>query len=80
MLTKMFFNTVFINPFIHLLNLIVGLFHASLLFCFKLTFIVLYVFFKVSSFTVNILRTIFLKNDSGHWSEMILILQASLSN
>lgn len=33
--------------------------------------------FKVSSFTVNILRTFFLGNDSGHWSEMILSLQVS---
>jgi len=31
----------------------------------------------VSSFTVNILRTFFLKNDSGHWSEMIFLLQVS---
>ncbi|KAJ7382606.1 hypothetical protein OS493_033964 [Desmophyllum pertusum] len=36
----------------------------------KLLFLIL-----VLSLTVNILRTIFLKNDSGHWSEMILLLQ-----
>ncbi|XP_027057487.1 transmembrane protein 94-like isoform X1 [Pocillopora damicornis] len=29
----------------------------------------------VLSLTVNILRTIFLKSESGHWSEMILLLQ-----
>ncbi|XP_078355187.1 transmembrane protein 94-like, partial [Oculina patagonica] len=33
----------------------------------KLLFVIV-----VLSLTVNILRTIFLKNDSGHWSEMIL--------
>lgn len=27
------------------------------------------------SLAVNILRTIFLKSESGHWSEMILLLQ-----
>lgn len=32
-------------------------------------------FLQVLSLTVNILRTIFLKSESGHWSEMILLLQ-----
>ncbi|XP_078346969.1 transmembrane protein 94-like isoform X3 [Oculina patagonica] len=36
----------------------------------KLLFVIV-----VLSLTVNIHRTIFLKNDSGHWSEMILLLQ-----
>ena len=33
----------------------------------------------MSSLTVNTLRAFFLTNDSGHWSEMILLLQVGLA-
>ena len=39
--------------------------------------IIFFIFCKVFSLTVNILRLVFLQNDSGHWSEMLLSLQVN---
>ena len=38
---------------------------------------IFFIFCKVLSLTVNILRLVLLQNDSGHWSEMLLSLQVN---
>lgn len=43
----------------------------------SLIVIIFFIFCKVLSLTVNILRLVLLQNDSGHWSEMLLSLQVN---